>query len=102
MLNTMPITKFKLTPAALNDLKEIARYTQNKWGKKKRNVYLAALDKRFTWLSQNPDVGFSRDDIKSEYLSYPEGKHIIFYRKQKTCIEILSVLHQNMDYELHL
>ena len=46
MPNTMPTKNngFRLTPAALDDLRDIARYTQNKWGKKKRSVYLKALD----------------------------------------------------------
>lgn len=104
MLNTMPIKNngFRLTPAALDDLKDIARYTQNKWGKKKCTVYLRALDSRFTWLAENPTLGLSRNDIQSGYLSYPEGKHIIFYRKCGDWIEVLGILHQSMDFRLHL
>ncbi len=103
MLNTMPAkNRFKLTPNALNDLKQIARFTQNKWGKQKRSVYLTALNNRFIWLSHNPDIGYSREDIKPNYLSYPEGKHVIFYRKGKNFIEIIGILHQNMDFGLHL
>ncbi len=93
---------FKLTPAALDDLRNIARYTQNKWGKTKRSVYLTALNNRFIWLAQNPNLGLSRDDINSGYLSYPEGKHIIFYRKRNNWIDVLGILHQSMDFELHL
>lgn len=104
MLNTMPQknSEFKLTPAALDDLRDIARYTQNNWGKKKRSIYLTALNNRFIWLAQNPTLGLSRDDIKSGYLSYPEGKHIIFYRKCNNWIDVLGILHQSMDFRLHL
>ncbi len=69
---------FKLTSAAEADLKEIARYTQRKWGRKKRNHYLSALDSRFTWLAEDPQLGKSRDEIKAGYRSYPEGQHVIF------------------------
>ena len=96
------MSHFKITPAAYEDLKEISRYTQNKWGVKKRNLYLAALNSRFNWLSENPEIGKCRDDIKDGYLSYPEGKNVIFYRVRMNHIEILAILHQNMDYHIHL
>ncbi len=93
---------FKLTPAAKADLKEIARYTQRKWGRKKRNHYLSALDDRFVWLAEDPQFGKSRDEIKAGYRSYPEGQHVIFYRELKGDIEVLGILHQNMDFKQHL
>jgi len=93
---------FKLTPAAETDLKEIARYTHRKWGHKKRNRYLSALDTRFTWLSEDPQLGKSRNEIKAGYRSYPEGQHVIFYREVKENIEILGILHQKMDFKQHL
>ncbi len=96
------MSHFKITPQAYEDLKEIARYTQNKWGVKKRNLYISAINSRFEWLSKNPEIGKTREDIKKGYLSYPEGKHVIFYRDKTIHIEILAILHQSMDYELHL
>jgi len=35
---------FKLTPDALNDMLDIARYTEHQWGKKQRDLYLQELD----------------------------------------------------------
>lgn len=104
MPNTMPKKRrqFKLTAAALDDLRDIARYTQNTWGKQKRSVYITALNSRFTWLSINPDAGIRRDEMGEGYLCYPEGKHVIFYRKQTEWIEVLGVLYQNMDFRPHL
>ena len=96
------MVKFKLTPAALNDLREIARYTENKWGTDKRNQYLTAIDNRFHWLAENPNFGKRRDEIKTGFYSYPEGRHVIFYRVKNDVIEILGVLHQSMDFKQHL
>jgi toxin ParE1/3/4 len=95
------VKKFKLTPAAFEDIKEISRYTHNKWGIAKRNIYLTALENRFVWLSENPEIGKSRNEIKEGYFSYPEGKHVVFYRQKNNRIEILAVLHQNMDFQKH-
>lgn len=96
------MSTFKLTSAAVEDLKEIARYTQKKWGESKRNLYLTSINSKFIWLAENPNIGKIRDDIKKGYLSYPEGKHTIFYRLNKNHIEILATLHQSMDVKLHL
>ena len=96
------MANFKLTPAANNDLKDISRYTERKWGREQRNQYLTALDSRFRWLGENAEYGKSRDEIKEGYLCYPEGRHVIFYRKVKNHIEILGILHQNMDFKQHL
>ncbi|MCP4274022.1 MAG: type II toxin-antitoxin system RelE/ParE family toxin [Gammaproteobacteria bacterium] len=96
------MANYKLTPAANADLKDIARYTERKWGREKRNQYLIALDSRFIWLGNNPEFGKRRDEINKGYLSYPEGRHEIFYRSVKNQIEILGILHQSMDYKQHL
>ncbi len=96
------MASFKLTPSAEADLKDVARYTQRKWGRKKRNQYLSALDNRFGWLAEDPQFSKSRDEIKTGYRSYPEGLHVIFYRIVKENIEVLGILHQNMDFKQHL
>ncbi len=68
-----------------------------------RNQYLTALDNRFVWLGNNPELGKDRAEIKDGYLSFPEGRHVIFYRRGiSRYIEILGILHQNMDFKLHL
>ena len=46
----------KITPRAQQDLKNIGRYTLQKWGKKKRDSYLRDLDRCFRWLAGNPKM----------------------------------------------
>ena len=48
---------FKVTEKALADLKEIARYTQNRWGRDQRIKYLAQLDSLFARLVNDPRPG---------------------------------------------
>ena len=45
---------YRITPRAQDDLKNIGRYTERQWGKRQRNTYLKALEKRFNWLAENP------------------------------------------------
>ena len=89
--------KFALSEAALNDLRRVGRYTQKEYGVEQRKKYLAQLDKRFVRLSNSPHLGRERPEIKPGYRSVVEGKHVIFYRVKDTNIEILRVLHGNMD-----
>lgn len=94
---------FHLTEQAKKDLKSIARYTQETWGRIQRNKYLAALDKRFHRLAETPELGRPCDEIREGYRKLYEGRHVIFYRSVAADeIEIVRVLHGSMDIESHL
>lgn len=88
---------FKITPRAQEDLKDIGRYTLSTWGKKQRNTYLKSLDKRFSWLAENQQLGTQRPDIKEGYYSYLQGSHLIFYTIEKEHINIIGIPHKAMD-----
>lgn len=89
--------KFTLSEEALSDLRRVGRYTQKEYGVKRRKKYLAQLDKRFIQLSKSPHLGRERPEIKPGYKNVVEGKHVIFCRMKDINIEILRVLHGNMD-----
>ena len=88
---------FKLTPKAKEDIWEIWNYTVIKWGEPKADEYTKKIYKRCQWLADNQNIGISRDEIKPGYRSYPEGKHIIFYRIVDNEIQIIGVPHQSED-----
>ncbi len=94
---------FVLTGKAKSDLRSIAIYTQNIWGKTQRNIYISMLDKEFHELAANLQRGINCNSLRGGYLKSYAGKHIIFYRKiDVDLIEIVRILHQNMDIDLHL
>lgn len=74
-----------------------ARYTQDTWGKKQRDMYLRAMDRRFSWLAENPALGRPRPDVRDGYHSYAQGAHVIFYLVGDGCIDIIGIPHQRMD-----
>jgi len=89
---------FVLTVKAKSDLVSIALFTQHRWGKEQRNIYLKQFDESFFLLANTPDIGKPCNEIKDSYRKFPLGSHIIFYRKltnQK--IKIVRILHKNMD-----
>ena len=89
--------RFRITPRAAQDLRNIARYTLQRWGKQQRDIYIRAIDRRFSWLAENPNLGKPRPEIKKGYYSYPQGLHVIFYLVREDGIDIIGVPHQRMD-----
>lgn len=93
---------FVLTEKALNDLREIGRYTERTWGREQRNRYLLMLDQCFHNLAAAPQRGRDGRAIRADYRKYQAGKHLIFYRiLTPDQIEIVRVLHECMDVEHH-
>ena len=96
----MPV--FRLSAKALEDLRSIGRYTQEKWGIEQRNKYLFQLDAGFHSISNHPEIGKDCSYIRLGYRKYHVGRHLIFYRKDVSNIEIIRILHDCMDVSRHL
>ncbi len=94
---------FTLTQKAKADLRSIAAYTQRKWGKEKRRIYLRQFDDSFHMLAESPRLGVQCDFIKSGYRKFPVASHLIFYINiSSSQIEIVRVLHKRMDAKSQL
>ncbi|MDX2481442.1 MAG: type II toxin-antitoxin system RelE/ParE family toxin [Desulfuromusa sp.] len=94
---------FTLTETAKSDLKDIARFTQKRWGLEQRNKYLKTLDDSFHKLASNPATGRTCNEIKTGYYKFPTGSHMVYYRKKGDLkIQIVRVLHESMDVEMQL
>ncbi len=93
---------FVLTQKAKADMKEIAKFTMRRWGREKRNLYLKEFDEAFFLLAERPSIGKLCDEIRKGYRKFPQGSHIIFYTQiDKTRINIIRILHKNMDVDIH-
>ncbi len=91
---------FELTKEAKEDLRKIARFTEKRWGRDQRFLYIKQFDEAFHLLSKNPSVGKQCEYIKKGYRKFPQGSHIIFYREDdKSKMLIIRILHKNMDVE---
>ncbi|MGP9767736.1 type II toxin-antitoxin system RelE/ParE family toxin [Halomonas sp. AOP13-D3-9] len=89
---------FTLTLAAKTDLRDIALFTQRRWGKEQRNVYLTQFDDSFWLLAETPDIGKSCDEVRQNYRKFPQGSHVIFYQQTESHkIRIVRILHKSMD-----
>lgn len=94
---------FTLTRKAKADLKAIAVYTQQQWGKAQRRLYIKQFDDTFHRLANNQEIGKQCDFIKPGYRKFLCTIHIIFYRNTSPSeIEIVRILHKRMDVQEHL
>lgn len=94
---------FTLTNLAKADLKEIARFTQTRWGREQRDLYLQMLDLSFQQLAANPLKGKDCSEVRIGYRKLNAGSHLIFYRQTLAdSIEVVRILHGQMDIETRL
>lgn len=95
------MAEFTLRQAVETDLEEIWCYTFTHWCLQQADDYIDAIMNRLQWLAEQPMAGKPRFDIKPGYFCFPEGRHLIFYQQHAECIEVIGILHQNMDYLVH-
>lgn len=93
---------YVLSPQAQNSLKQISRYTGENFGEQQKRKYLKLLRDKMRSAAKSPDKGQKRNEIKEGYYSIRAGKHHIYYRIKETHIDIIDVLHQSMEPELHI
>ncbi|MEE4249965.1 MAG: type II toxin-antitoxin system RelE/ParE family toxin [Alcanivoracaceae bacterium] len=95
--------RIRLSEAADSDLRKIAEETLQRWGEDQRDSYIAEIFEAFERLSATPDIAMQLDGVRKGYRKFPQGSHIIFFRKSAfQSIEIIRVLHKRMDVEVQL
>ncbi len=93
------MANYLLSELARQDIISICDYTMDAWGEEQVSKYLSQSEQRFEWLAESPQSGKKRDGVKEGYRSYPEGRHIIFYRITEDGMEVIGVPHQSEDHD---
>ena len=101
MIQTSVRKSIKVTAKARNDLLEIGRYTESRWGRSQRNHYLKQMDEAFNLIGGSPKIGKDRSHVLAGYRSFQQGSHVIYYQESET-IDIVRVLHERMDVKRHI
>lgn len=95
--------RFRFSDAADSDLRKIAEETLQRWGHAQRDSYLTEFFEAFERLAETPDIAMQMDGVRKGYRKFPQGSHVIFFRKSEIhSIEIIRVLHKRMDVEAQL
>jgi toxin ParE1/3/4 len=95
-------TTYALRELARVDLEAIWDYTVKQWGVEQAERYLQELFGCFEELAANPRLGRERDDVKAGYRSFPQGRHVVFYVIATAGIEVIGIVHQSADVDVHL
>jgi len=87
----------RLSQEADKDLEEIFDYTFQEFGLNQAIDYISGFDASFDNISQNPEIGRERTEIRENLRSLIKGKHVIFYRVLNDYIRIVRILHGSQD-----
>ncbi|MFZ5929586.1 MAG: type II toxin-antitoxin system RelE/ParE family toxin [Pseudomonadota bacterium] len=97
------MTRLIFAPLATRDIDGIWDYTAGRWGIDQAEQYAGDIRTACSALLQNPDIGQDAGAVRTGYRKQRSGSHFIFYRQiSGGGIEIIRVLHQQMDFGSHL
>jgi toxin ParE1/3/4 len=96
------MSHFVLSPRARADLDRIWDYTARKWGIDQAERYLRRIAEAADLIAETPTIGRNCDQVREGYRKYPVGSHILFYRQIVDRVDIVRILHQQMDFDRHL
>jgi toxin ParE1/3/4 len=82
---------------AVTDLEEIWFYTFTNWSEEQADRYHLLITKEIEFLSGKPASGKTMGHIRKKYRSCKVKSHYIFYLFTQNELEIIRILHENMD-----
>lgn len=100
----MPASRkeFRLRPKARADLEGIWLYTADHWSVKQADIYHNRIIDTMTALASGRVKGRSAEHVRPGYLKYPAGSHFVFFKEADYGIDVIRILHSQMDVERHL
>lgn len=96
------MSRFVLSPRAQTDLDDIWDYTAETWGVDQAERYIRLIADSINAVATSPARGQRCDSIREGYRKYPAGSHVLFYRLSGDGIDVVRILHQQMDVERHM
>ncbi|HEV8081445.1 MAG TPA: type II toxin-antitoxin system RelE/ParE family toxin [Chitinophagaceae bacterium] len=93
---------FAISKKAVSDLEEIWLYTVRKWSVDQADRYYNLIFDEVNFICKNINAGKSMEHVRKGYRSSKVKSHLIFYRIQNNTIEVIRILHEQMDIENRL
>lgn len=96
--------ELKISNEAQADLEKIWLYTFETWSIEQADRYVGLILDEIEYIANNPKTAKNYGKIRKGYFRSKVKSHFIFYRinLEKSCVEIIRVLHQRMDVENRL
>ena len=89
--------RFKLSPEAALDIRDIWAYIADDSVKAARKVRLSLFD-ACKLLAENPNIGHTREDLTDQaVLFWPVGSYLITYDPRTRPLAVVRVVHASRD-----
>ena len=98
-MRTLP---FVITKKAVSDLEKIWLYTVEKWSIQQADRYYNLIFDEINYFCKNINAGKSIEHVRKDYRASKVKSHLIFYRVLNDTIEVIRILHEQMDIENRL
>lgn len=89
--------RVRLTAAARRELKEIFVYWAERANVEVADKLIEMITERFSLPARFPEAGRRCEEIAPGVRSLPAGDYIVYYRKVRSTISILHILHGARD-----
>jgi toxin ParE1/3/4 len=93
---------YNISKKAVSDLEEIWLYTVENWSIEQADRYYSLIFDEIDFICKNIDSGKSMSHIRKGYRASKVKSHLIFYRVTNDVVEIIRILHQQMDIDSRL
>jgi toxin ParE1/3/4 len=90
------VARFRFSPLAASDLKDIVEFTIRNWDERQATRYLDRLETAVQRLSEIETLGRRCDHIRPGLWRAEEGSHVIFFRRDADGLLVCRVLHYRM------
>jgi len=96
--------RYKISIKAAEDIENIWLYTKETWSITQADKYYNLIFDEIEKIAEHPTRGRNCNHIRENYRCLKVKSHFIFYKflKNEEFVEIIRVLHQNMDIENRL
>lgn len=84
---------------AQQDLVNLWLYTYEEWGEAQADKYLDAIEHTLHLLAEQPLLCRAREELSPPVRIHHHEHHLIVYTEAEQGINIIRVLHENMDVE---
>jgi toxin ParE1/3/4 len=86
------MSKYRLTDEAKEDLRRIYEYGYEEFGEEQADEYFYSFFEAFLKIAESPLIYQSVDNIRSDYRRCPHRSDVIYYRINKSTIEIMAII----------
>jgi toxin ParE1/3/4 len=93
---------YTISKNAVSDLEEIWLYTVEKWSVDQADRYYNLIFDEIHYICKNTNAGKPMEHARKGYRASKVKSHLIFYRIRNNTIEVIRILHEQMDIENRL